>query len=433
MFCAVSMPAIANFQVLVGYSTQDPTIETLKTQLLYYGDKTNFWQRQFFMNSSFYDQGLTYSISVLKDHPSLSYKLWIQPKPATLVAILPGLGSFYTSSMATALAQAIYNAGYSVFVLSSAANWEFMQSAATTLTPGYTPRDAEDVYYALHKITSQIQNKYKERVTGNALIGYSLGALHTLFIAKLDTKYKLVNFNRFLAINPPVNLMYALRTLDDFFSVSKSWSPQKRKQKRMKAGSIYKKLVKKMISQDAELPFNKTEAKFLIGFAFHLSLVEIIFSIHQRADLGVLKASSNWFFRNSVYREINTFSYYEYIKRFVIPYYSKELGRKVSIKEFIEKSNLTAITDTLKTNRKIRVLHNMDDFLVSDTDRDWLDKILGDRILIFDKGGHLGNLYREDVLKWVTDGVAPPPPLPILKKGKKKSIGPADVRNSLGG
>ena len=407
LLCVISAPTFADLKVLVGYNSQDPIIDTLRTQLLYYGDKSSFWQKQFFMNSSFYNQGFEYTISILKDNPELSYKLWIQPKPANLVAILPGLGSYYTTSMSTALAQAIYNAGYSVFVISNAMNWEFMQSAATTLTPGYTPDDAKDIYNALHKIISHIQEKYKNRVTGNSLIGYSQGGLHTLFIAKIDEEQKLINFNRYLAINPPVNLLYGLNKLDNFFSVSKAWPKEKREQKKIKAGTIYELIIKKMISQNAKMPFNTMEAKYLIGYVFHTSLVELIFSIHQRKDLGVLKASSTWFSRNNLYKEINTFDYYKYMKLFVIPYYSKKLGHKVTIKELNKKASLPAITETLKTNKKIRVVHNADDFLIAQKDREWLEKALGDRILLFDKGGHLGNLYREDVLDWIVNDIAP--------------------------
>lgn len=104
------------------------------------------------------------------------------------------------------------------------------------------------------------------------------------------------------------------------------------------------------------------------------------------------------------------------MKRFVLPYYSKEFGRKVSIQELNKKASLPAVTDTLETNKKIRVLHNIDDFLITKADREWLEKTLGDRILLFDKGGHLGNLHRKDVLKWIVDGVAPPP-LPVKPVG----------------
>ena len=403
----ISVPVSAELVILVGYNSQDPAIDTLRSQLFYYGDASNFWQKQFFMNSSFYNKGFEYSISILKDHPELSYKLWMQPKPAPLVAILPGLGSHYTNSMAIALAQAVYDSGCSVFIISSSMNWEFMQSAATTLVPGYTPQDAKDVYYALYKIIFHLKAKYKRKITENILLGYSLGGLQTLFIAKLDNEYKLLRFTRFISVSPPVDLLYGLKKLDDFFSVADTWTSGQRKEKRRKAGTIYNMIIKKMMSQDKKLPFNVEEAKYLIGYVFHRSLVEIIMSIHERHDFGVLKASYNWFSRSSIYKEIDTFDYYKYMKLFALPYYSKKFGHKVTMEELNKKASLPAITDTLKKNDKIRVIHNMDDFLVKESDRKWLEKTLGDRILFFNKGGHLGNLYREEVLDWVTKDIVP--------------------------
>ncbi len=402
-FSVISYSVFADLKVLVGYNSQDPVVDTLRSQIFYYGDQTSFWQRQFFMNSSFYNQGMEYSINILKNKPGMCYKLWMQPKPANLIAIIPGLGSYYTNSISIALAQAIYNSGYSVFITSNAMNWEFMETAGTVLTPGFTPCDAEDVYYALYKIISHIKTQYSSRVTGTSIVGYSLGGLHTLFIAKLDKEYGLVNFDRFLAINPPVNLFYALNKLDDFFQVSKSWTKQQREEKKIKAGSIYKMIIEKMISQNAKMPFNKTEAMYLIGYVFHTSLVETIFSIQKRQNLGVLKTPYNWFFRNTLYKEIDKFSFYRYMKLFVIPYYSEKLGKKLTVKEMNKKASLPAITDTLKTNPKIRVIHNIDDFLISSQDAKWLQETLGNKIRMFDKGGHLGNLYRKDVQNWIVE------------------------------
>ena len=403
IFSSISYSVFADLKVLVGYNSQDPVIDTLRSQIFYYGDQANFWQRQFFMNSSFYNQGLEYSIKILENKPEMCYKLWMQPKPADLIAIIPGLGSYYTNSISIALAQAIYNSGYSVFIISNAMNWEFMETAGTVLTPGFTPCDAEDVYYALYKIISSIKIKYSSRVTGTSIVGYSLGGLYTLFIAKLDDEYSLIKFDRFLAINPPVNLLYALNKLDDFFEVSKSWTKQQREEKKIKAGAIYKMIVEKMISQNAKMPFDKTEAMYLIGYVFHTSLVETIFSIQKRQDLGVLRTPYNWFFRNTLYKEIDKFGFYKYMKLFVLPYYSEKLGTKLTVEEMNKKASLPAITDTLKTNKKIRVIHNIDDFLISPEDAKWLQDTLGDKIHMFDKGGHLGNLYREDVQNWIAE------------------------------
>ena len=43
--------------------------------------------------------------------------------------------------------------------------------------------------------------------------------------------------------------------------------------------------------------------------------------------------------------------------------------------------------------KNIYCLHNWNDFLLSPADRIWLDKTLKERMVWFDAGGHLGNLY----------------------------------------
>ena len=53
----------------------------------------------------------------------------------------------------------------------------------------------------------------------------------------------------------------------------------------------------------------------------------------------------------------------------------------------------------LRNNTRIMVMHNADDFLLSAEDRRFLRETMQERCLFFSNGGHLGNLYREDVKK----------------------------------
>ncbi|MGZ8939487.1 MAG: MlaA family lipoprotein, partial [Limisphaerales bacterium] len=62
----------------------------------------------------------------------LPFTLWLQKGQAPLVFALPGLGSHRISGGALAMAEVLYNAGFSVITVSSAYNYEFMQQAATT-------------------------------------------------------------------------------------------------------------------------------------------------------------------------------------------------------------------------------------------------------------------------------------------------------------
>jgi hypothetical protein len=59
----------------------------------------------------------------------------------------------------------------------------------------------------------------------------------------------------------------------------------------------------------------------------------------------------------------------------------------------------------LRGSDLVRVLTNADDFIVDDSGRSWLRETLGDRVTIFPSGGHLGNLYLEEVHGRVIDAL----------------------------
>lgn len=54
------------------------------------------------------------------------------------------------------------------------------------------------------------------------LVGLSLGALDTLFVADLERRKPTLGITRYLAINPPVNLLHGMEKLDEFTSLSAS-------------------------------------------------------------------------------------------------------------------------------------------------------------------------------------------------------------------
>lgn len=396
---------------LVYYPAQDPIVNTLRSALFYPGNKQfSFMHKQFFMESNFYDQGFVYDINILKDRPSLSYKLWLQPKPANLITIIPGLGTNYTGLSLTAIAEVFYLQGYSVLAVSSVFNWEFYESASSTLTPGYTPVDSLDIYYALTKIINHLEKKYGNRIKDNILVGYSLGGLHTLYIANYESKNKdlSIGFKRYLALNPPVDMLYSLKKLDNFYLVADSWTKPEITKKIYKGMRFYRKILDKATNNTAKLPFTINEAKYIIGLSFHLSLVELLASIHERHNFGFLKAKSSWFSRNALYKEIDNYTYYDYLLTFFKKNYAQKTGKKVFLSEYNKRSGLKAIENTLKNNEKIRVIHTSNDFLLKDKDREWLKSTLGDRITFINKGGHLGYLYNDQALELICKDVKLP-------------------------
>jgi len=81
-----------------------------------------------------------------------------------------------------------------------------MEHAATAAMPAYTPVDAHDLHAALTQVDQRLAKLYPDRIGSKALLGYSMGAFHALFIAATaaTNQEPLVKFDRFVAINTPV-------------------------------------------------------------------------------------------------------------------------------------------------------------------------------------------------------------------------------------
>jgi hypothetical protein len=70
----------------------------------------------------------------------------------------------------------------------------------------------------------------------------------------------------------------------------------------------------------------------------------------------------------------------------------------------------------LQANPDIRVIVNQNDFLLTDEDLSWLHATFAtNRLTVFDKGGHLGNLVNPTVQKTILAALTPmrPPAVEI--------------------
>jgi pimeloyl-ACP methyl ester carboxylesterase len=60
---------------------------------------------------------------------------------------------------------------------------------------------------------------------------------------------------------------------------------------------------------------------------------------------------------------------------------------------FIERGSLTRILDQLRSNSKVVVMHNADDVFTDRQSIAELKAALGDQLILYPSGGHLGNLW----------------------------------------
>jgi ABC-type transporter lipoprotein component MlaA len=352
----------------------------------------------------------------------LPYTFRLQPGRAPLVFLVPGLGTHRLASASLALAEMAWDRGFSVAIVSSALNFEFIERGASVPVPGHAPVDARDVHRALDAVARHLDATRPERVGARIYLGYSLGAFHGFYVAaaEQDPANGLVSFDRYLLLDPPVRLIEGMERLDAFYDVPLKIPEAERdaevRRILLKAVTVGRKALERGIGSDAygrveaadlggatltppaELPFTNEEAEFLIGFAFRRSLQSLLYASQEREDLGVLLTERRALRRLPVYEEIGDYSFAMYFYAFLFPYFRDRIGTPASAEEMVAMNELYAIAGPLRDNPKLRVFANRNDFLTSDEDVAWLSALVGpERVRFFPTGGHLGNLHRPEV------------------------------------
>lgn len=344
----------------------------------------------------FADRASTRRVLLPTTGKRLSYSCWIQKQAAPVVYYLPGLGSYRLDASAVAFADLLYRNGYSVVAISNPMHPEFMARASTMPVPGYGPADGDDVARVLTLIQGDLKARYGERITANYLSGVSLGGYLTLLIAAREAsgEWPGLHFDRYVAINPPVNLADALGHLDAMFNAPLEW-PAAERPERMRV-ALYKSL--HFASADAGLvttntiPLTRVESRFLVGLVFRHALMGVIMDSQRRQNLHVLTHDPRRFARQEAYREILQVSYADYLQRFMIPALARA-GRGTEPAELAAAADLRRVTQALSHNPKVRVQICEDDFLLSREDQAWFHSTFGSNLTTYEVGGHLGNLH----------------------------------------
>ncbi len=393
---------VADFKVK---GSQDSALlETLQSVFFTYKDP------------GFPDRGKTRSVLIPATGRKLPFTFWLQSSNAPVVYIVPGLGSHRLALPSLALAELAYKNGFSAVCVSSTFNSEFMEHASTAALPAYLPVDGHDMHVALTKIDRHLNAMYPNRLGRRGLMGYSMGGLHSLFIAAASptNALPLLPFDRFVAVHTPVRLLHGVGRLDEFYQAPLSWPVAERIDNLENAFLKVAALSKGTLTPHTSLPFNAIESKFLIGLTFRLMLRDIIFSSQRRINQGVLKHAINNLKRTPVYQEILQNSYRDYFEKFVIPYYAT-LGPTTGTAEALERADdLRTYEAALRGNSNIRVIVNRNDFLLAEEDLAWLHATFGpSQLTVFEQGGHLGNLFNPAVQETILEalsGLKSPPP-----------------------
>ena len=336
----------------------------------------------------------------LEGRGEVSIALYRQNRPAPLIFILPGIGSNPYFGVGPYLASLFYREGSHVVILPSPMTWNFALSASKSGAPGYAPADARDLYEVMQKCLSTLRDRYDVKITAINFIGVSLGALEGAHLSVIDADERKIEIEKYLLVNPPVDLSYARKKLDEWGAIGKNFGRKKSEEIVAKAVTIvesfaeerrddpavFHRLAKKFAS------FTTEELQFLITGFLQSQLAELVYVTQVIHDQGVLTAPKDEV-RKRI-QEAKKFTFTDYNEKIAVPLWRRQATEpQADLEDYIKRGSLARILDRLRSNSKVHMIHNTDDFLAERKSIEELKEALGDQVKLYPYGGHLGNLW----------------------------------------
>ena len=340
-------------------------------------------------------------------------------KKAPLIFVLAGTGSDYNTTRVKFMQRIFHDAGYHTIAISSQMSQQFMISASSNSVPGLLLEDNKDIYKAMKLAYNKIKDQVE--VTDFYIMGYSLGGSNAAVLSYIDEKEKVFNFKRVFMVSPPVDLYNSAVKLDKYLDnytggktkgIEKLLNTTLAKVKggltseyaNIGADTIYN-IVKGDILSDAE-------KEAYIGLAFRLASTDLNFIsdfmtrsyVYTKNPEKVNKYTN----MKEYLKAVNFATFEDYVNKIGFPYYKKH-NKDYSIEALKREASLKVIEDYLRTSPKIAAVTNADELILNEKDFAFLKDVFKDRLVIYPKGGHCGNMfYKENVdvmLKFLNEGV----------------------------
>ena len=371
--------------MLEGYNPQTPIIDSMRTALFELpGIHDSIWTEISLWNKSFANRIKTSSVSLYPMRENYKYRYILQKdKTAPIAVIYPSTGEGITSHHCVVLAKLFWDEGYSVIIQGSSLNWESVKSMPEGYRPGIPAEDAAYLRLATSKILDSLKLKYDCEPREKVLLGTSFGAAATLFLADKEAKDNSLNISKYIAINPPVEMLFAINQIDRH---NKEWNknPDELKEQTAAAAARIIRLSwekGKGAAKIETMPFSQSEAELITGFIMRQKLSDLIFTIENAPKIK----------KTDIYDAIHNISYLDYAQKYLL----KDRG---SLEDLDFETSLHSISDFLKSSDNYKIYHTPDDYFVNAQQLKQLKDYAENKIVLVSHGSHLGFLYRKEFI-----------------------------------
>jgi predicted alpha/beta-fold hydrolase len=332
-------------------------------------------------------------------------RVWFsaQEKPAPLAIVIAGTGGDGDTSALSTLRAVLYGAGYHVLTMPSPTFPGFIVSTSSTGVAGDLMQDGADLYAAMQRIVAHLPRKV--RITDVDVLGYSLGGANAAIVKSIDAREHKLHIRRAVMINPPVSLFASVGRLDKLFAIS------------IGSGDtgveyLYQKLYAQLanlyrasdrVQIDANFLLSaaaqvlKTDEEFeaAIALEFRLDLMNMFFAGDLYAGTGVVTDPKHpprvGDSLEETARILRGKPFAEYFTEVFAPYYLAHRPGSTT-DSLVAANRLDIIADQLRNDPDYYAQTNSNDVILDRAELDWLKATLGSKIVVYDHGGHLGNI-----------------------------------------
>ena len=382
----IKKPPLTPDIVLDDYNSQTPVIDSMRTAL--FDDNSvnkSMWNELSIWNRSFAKRIKTASISVDETREPYKYRYILQKdKTAPLVIMYPSIGEGSNAHHSVIFAKMFYDAGYSVIIQGSHFHWEFVKSMPEGYCPGIPSQDADYIKLVTSKIMESICAKYGCNFREKVVVGTSFGAMATLFVAEKESKNNTLGINKFIAISPPIELVYALEQLDKNSEEFDKNSPEVKHKTAITAAKILQ-LTQLKENSDFKidtLPFTDEESKLITTFILRQKLSDLIFTIENIAKNT----------KTDFYQTVNNMSYRDYAEKYLLK------NGMLTLDDIKYETGLYSLADYLTHADNYKIYQSFDDYFINKNQLARLKTLAGKHLVCLNCGAHLGFLYRKEFI-----------------------------------
>ena len=371
---------------LTDYNPQSPVLDSMRTALLDVKEANkSIWHDVSIWNRNFDKKIKTASVEIVKGRPKYNFRYILQKnKRSPLAILLPSVGEGINNNHSTILAKFFYDEGYSVLILGSHFQWEFLKSIEKGHKIGIIKNDIKYVNTLINNSINYLSKKYDRVFLQRTALGTSLGAYAVLFLANEQYQTGANNIDKFIAICPPFELTYAINQIDKIINAWKNYPNDFKEKAAITTAKAIRTFNETKMSGKIpnNLPFSPYEGKLISAFVFHQKLSDLTYATEMENNPN--------FNQKDFYNLIYNFNFSDYIKKYILV--------NCSYEELVALSSLNSISDYLINSDNYRIFHSLDDYLTNKKQLSTLRNYCDNKLTLFSNGAHLGFLYRDEFI-----------------------------------